>query len=68
VIVANLIAWPLAFVVMQFYLSVFSERTSLSMAPFIASLVTTVLIAWAAVAVQATRAARMNPANILRTE
>jgi putative ABC transport system permease protein len=68
VIVANLIAWPLAFIVMQFYLSVFTERTSLSMTPFIVSLVTTVLIAWAAVAVQATHAARMNPATVLRNE
>jgi putative ABC transport system permease protein len=68
VIVANLVAWPLAFIVMQVYLGVFTERTSLSIAPFIASLATTVLIAWIAVAAQATRAARMNPATVLRTE
>jgi putative ABC transport system permease protein len=68
VIVANIIAWPLAFIVMQVYLSVFTERTSLSITPFIASLVITVLIAWLAVAAQATRAARMNPATVLRSE
>jgi putative ABC transport system permease protein len=68
VIVANLIAWPLAFITMQLYLSVFTQRTSLSITPFIASLVTTVLIAWVAVAAQATRAARMKPASVLRYE
>jgi putative ABC transport system permease protein len=68
VIIANIIAWPLAFIAMQFYLSVFTQRTSLSITPFIASLVITVLIAWLAVAAQATRAARMNPATVLRSE
>jgi putative ABC transport system permease protein len=68
VIIANLIAWPMAFVVMQFYLSVFTQQMALSVAPFIVSLVITVLIAWLAVAAQATRAARMNPATVLRNE
>jgi putative ABC transport system permease protein len=68
VIVANIIVWPLAFITMQFYLSVFTQRTSLSITPFIASLVLTVLIAWIAVAAQTTRAARMNPATVLRNE
>jgi putative ABC transport system permease protein len=68
VIVANIIAWPLAFITMQLYVSLFTQRTSLSIVPFISSLVMTVLIAWLAVAAQATRAARMNPATVLRTE
>jgi putative ABC transport system permease protein len=68
VIVANLIAWPLAFVAMSGYLSLFAQRTALSVGPFIAGLVITVTVAWIAVAGQATRAARMNPATVLRFE
>jgi putative ABC transport system permease protein len=68
VIVANVVAWPLAFVVMQLYLSIFVQRTALSVAPFVASLALTVLIAWLSVAAQATRAAKMNPAAVLRHE
>jgi hypothetical protein len=36
--------------------------------PFVASLVIVVLIAWAAVGSQAMRAARANPATVLRFE
>ena len=68
VIVANLLAWPLAFMTMQVYLSIFTHRMNLSIAPFIASLALVVLVAWIAVAAQATRAARMNPAAVLRYE
>jgi putative ABC transport system permease protein len=68
VVLANLLAWPLAFVTMRFYLNMFVQRTGLSPAPFIASLALTILIAWLAVAAQATRAARMNPATVLRYE
>jgi putative ABC transport system permease protein len=68
VIVANLVAWPLAYVVMNLYLSVFTQRTSLSAAPFILSFVLTLLIAWTAVGAQATRAARLKPATVLRYE
>ena len=68
VIVANVLAWPAAFVAMQFYLSVFTQRTSLSPTPFLAGLVITVVVAWIAVAAQATRAARLNPTAVLRYE
>jgi putative ABC transport system permease protein len=68
VLIANLLVWPLAFVAMQAYLSIFTQRVGLSIAPFVASLALTVLIAWIAVAAQATRAARLNPATVLRYE
>jgi putative ABC transport system permease protein len=68
VIVANILSWPMAFLAMQIYLSMFAQRTSLSPRPFITGLVVTVLIAWIAVAIQAIRAARLNPATVLRTE
>ncbi|MET0984511.1 MAG: ABC transporter permease [Steroidobacteraceae bacterium] len=68
VLIANLIAWPLAFVVAQIYLSLFSDRVSLTPVPFVLSLAITLLIAWIAVGGQAWRAARVLPAQILRYE
>jgi putative ABC transport system permease protein len=68
VLVANLVAWPLAFGAMSIYLSIFVTRTSLSWTPFALSLLLTLMIAWGAVIVQATRAARVNPATVLRYE
>jgi ABC-type antimicrobial peptide transport system permease subunit len=43
-------------------------QTSLSVAPFVIALVITAAIACASVALQATKAARLNPAVVLRTE
>jgi putative ABC transport system permease protein len=68
VIVANALAWPLTYFAMQLYLSNFTQRTSLTPWPFLLGLVITILIAWIAVSVQATLAARMNPATVLRHE
>jgi putative ABC transport system permease protein len=68
VLIANLIAWPFAFGAMSIYLTIFVTRTALSLAPFVASLILTLLFAWLAVAAQAMRAARMNPAAVLRYE
>ena len=68
VLIANLITWPLAFVAMRVYLSIFTQRVGLTPAPFIASLLIIVLVAWSAVVAQASRAARVKPATVLRYE
>jgi putative ABC transport system permease protein len=68
VIIANLLMWPLAYIVMKGYLSMFMVQTSLSATPFVLGLAITAGIACASVAVQATKAARMNPATVLRAE
>jgi putative ABC transport system permease protein len=68
VLVANVIAWPLAFFVARKYLSVFSTRIDITLWPFLASLAATVLVACAVVGGQAWRAARVSPANVLRAE
>ena len=68
VAIANLLAWPLGFLAMRGYLNMFSNQIDLSIAPFATSLAITLLIAWAAVVGQATRAARLNPATVLRVE
>ena len=68
VLIANLIAWPLGYVAAQTYLRVFIQRIPITPLPFVASLAIVLVIAWAAVGSQAWRAARANPATVLRFE
>jgi putative ABC transport system permease protein len=68
VLIANLVAWPAAFLAASVYLSIFVTRSSLSPTPFAISLLFTLLIAWLSVGMQAFRAARLNPATVLRYE
>jgi putative ABC transport system permease protein len=68
VVIANLLMWPLAYVVMRGYVSMFMVQTTVNIAPFLFGLVITTCIACAAVAAQATKAARLNPAMVLRAE
>jgi putative ABC transport system permease protein len=68
VIVANIVAWPLAYPIIKGYASIFASRVGISVAPFLWGFAITVVVAWIAVAAQATRAARMNPATVLRSE
>jgi putative ABC transport system permease protein len=68
ILIANVLAWPVAFLLLKVYVSIFTQRTALSVGPFVAGLAITVTVAWIAVAAQATRAARLNPARVLRYE
>ena len=68
VLIANLVAWPLAYFAAQAYLSIFVTRTAVTPLPFVASLAITLVIAWAAVGGQAWRAARVKPAQVLKYE
>ena len=68
VVIANIIAWPLAYLAVEAYLSIFIHRIPLTPIPFAVSLVITLVIAWASVGGQAVRAARTTPASVLRYE
>ena len=68
VLAANVIAWPLAYLAAQQYLSVFSTRVALTATPFLASLAATAAVGCAVVGGQALRAARVSPAAVLRAE
>jgi len=68
VIVANLIAAPLAFIAGKAYLTLFVERVAITLVPFALSLVATLVIAWAVVLQQSLRAARVEPAEVLQYE
>jgi putative ABC transport system permease protein len=68
VILANLVAWPLAWWVMHGYLSGFDQRIALTPAYFLAATALTLLIAVATVGGQAYAVARAEPAKALRHE
>ena len=68
VVISNLLVWPLVYVVMSGYLSLYSSRVGLTPVPFLFSLMLTLSVACLAVVAQATRAARLKPATVLRYE
>jgi putative ABC transport system permease protein len=68
VLIANLIAWPLGYLAAATYLRVFIQRIPITLLPFATSLALVLVIAWVAVGSQALRAARANPATVLRFE
>ena len=68
VVGASLVAWPVAYLAAQAYLSIFMHRMALTPLPFALSLAFTIGIALIAVAGQARMAARVRPASQLRNE
>ena len=68
VVVANMLAWPFAFIAATFYLNMFVLRADLTPLPFLASLAFTILVALVAVASQVSAAATTQPAQVLRNE
>jgi putative ABC transport system permease protein len=68
VVVANLIAWPVAFVLMREWLNSFDQRIELTPAYFAAATVLALVVALATVTGQALRVARADPGAALRTE
>ncbi|GEQ96994.1 hypothetical protein JCM17844_06310 [Iodidimonas gelatinilytica] len=68
VLVANLIAWPIAFWVMRDWLEGFSYRIDLSIWPFGIAGFAALMIAWLAVSGHALHVARIHPARALREE
>jgi putative ABC transport system permease protein len=68
VIVANAVAWPLAYIATRAYLGLFIQPIELTWLPFAACLGSTVLVAWLAVGGQTWRASRTEPASVLRHE
>jgi len=67
-VIANVIAWPLAYYLMNKLLKSYAYRTSLSMWIFAAAGVAALLVAQLTVIFQALRAASANPVDSLRYE
>jgi putative ABC transport system permease protein len=68
VLVANVIAWPVAYILMQRWLANFAYRIDLGPVVFIASGFIALLIAWLTIAAVAARAADSRPILALRYE
>jgi putative ABC transport system permease protein len=68
VIYANLIAWPIAYYVMNNWLQNFAYRTNINWSVFIISGVLALIIALVTVSIQAVKAAIANPINSLKYE
>ncbi len=68
VVLANLVAWPVAWWLMRDWLNGFDDRIALSLLPFLAAGGLALLIAVVTVAGHAVRVARANPIHALRYE
>ena len=68
VLLANLLAWPLAWYFLREYLQSFADHIALSPLYFAAVSLATLLIAWASILVHALNVSRANPIHALRYE
>jgi putative ABC transport system permease protein len=68
VLIANLIAWPVAWYYLHGWLQSFAYRITLNPTYFAAISMGALLIAWATILAHALRVARANPINALRYE
>ncbi len=68
VLVANIIAWPIAYFAMNTWLDNFAYRVNVGWAAFLVTGVLTFMIALLTVSYQSVRAALANPADSLRYE
>ncbi|WP_315815891.1 ABC transporter permease [Paraflavitalea speifideaquila] len=68
VLISNLIAWPLAWLVLNKWLQEFAYRVNISWWVFLVAGITALLIALLTVGFQAIKAAVSNPVKSLRSE
>jgi len=68
VLIANLIAWPVAYYYLHGWLEGYAYRISLSPLYFVGAGLAALVIAWATVIVHAAHVARANPIHALRSE
>jgi putative ABC transport system permease protein len=68
VLLANLLAWPIGYIVLSDWLQQFNDRAAIGVLPFIASGGAALLLAVATVAAHAVNAANAAPAKALRGE
>lgn len=68
VVLANLISWPIAYILTKMWLETFAYRINLSPLPFVASAVITILLTVLTVSIQASKAVKANPVDALKYE
>ena len=68
ILIANIIAWPLAYYVMQKWLEDFAYRIEIGWVAFVLSALIALTIALLTISIQAIKASRTNPVETLRYE
>jgi putative ABC transport system permease protein len=68
ILIANVVAWPVAYYYLHGWLEGYAYRISLSPLYFVAAGAIALVIAWATVIAHALRVARANPVHALRYE
>lgn len=67
-LIANLVAWPLVYILARTWLDTFAYRIEMSIIPFALAGVISVLLAVITVSLQASKAVQANPAAVLKHE
>jgi putative ABC transport system permease protein len=68
VLIANLVSWPMAYVLTQKWLDTFAYRVEMSVLPFALSAVVTIMLTVVTVSIQAAGAVKANPVDALKYE
>ncbi|WP_412467999.1 FtsX-like permease family protein [Pedobacter sp. KLB.chiD] len=68
VAIANMIAFPLAYIIINKWLSAFDYRVAISFIPFLLAIVISILIAVLTVSLQSVKVAKSNPIDALKYE
>ncbi|MBS1543715.1 MAG: ABC transporter permease [Bacteroidetes bacterium] len=68
VLIANVIAWPIAYFLMDRWLTAYPYRVSINPLLFVGAALGVIAIAFVSVGLQTFKAAQLNPAKTLRTE
>ena len=68
VLVANLISWPLAYILIKMWLATFAYRIDMPLLPFVLSALITILLTVVTVTIQARKAVKANPVDALKYE
>ncbi len=68
VLISSIIAWPLAYFGIDYWLNSFAHRTSIGIEVYMAGTLITLVIGWAAISYQTIKVALSNPVDALRYE
>lgn len=68
IVIANIIAWPITYILAQKWLNGFAYRIDMPVWPFIIATIVSIVLTILTVSVQAWRAARANPVEALKYE
>lgn len=68
VVLANLISWPIAYIIIKKWLEGFAYRIDMPVFPFVIATLTSIIIAVLTVSIQARKAAVTDPVNALKYE